>query len=263
MQQNKNQYVNQENSLKSSHMQKKNFFVYLLLFLMSLSINGGCQAQTGNRDKSTAGNKTETRNVSSFSSLDLSISANVYLKQGGPQSVVLEGDAGDLEKIETEVSGSELRIKTKPGRWNIGKITVYITMQDVKDLNISGSGSIKAETAVKTNNISLVISGSGNINLPELSAREVSCVISGSGNISYAGPSQADNSKIVVTGSGNVNAEGLSAKDARVTITGSGDCKVNASENLNVQITGSGSVFYKGKALINANVTGSGKVRQI
>jgi hypothetical protein len=244
-------------------MQKKNYFVYFLLFLMSLSINGGCQAQTGSRDKGTSDNKKETRNVSSFNSLDLAISANVFIKQGGSQSVVLEGDASDLEKIETEVSGSQLKIKTRSGRWNLGEITVYITMQDVKDLNISGSGSIKTETPIKSTNLSLVISGSGSMNLPDLTAREVSCVISGSGNISYSGTSQADNSKIVVTGSGNVNAEGLNSKDARVTITGSGDCKVSASENLNVQITGSGSVYYKGKAMINANVTGSGKVRQI
>ncbi|NJO69723.1 MAG: DUF2807 domain-containing protein, partial [Bacteroidetes bacterium] len=205
----------------------------------------------------------ETRKADTFKSIDLAISANVILKQGGPQSVVLEGDADDIEKIVTEVSGSELKIKTRPGSWNIGKITVYITMQEVQDLKISGSGSIKAETAIQSGKLELVISGSGNIHLPDLSAQDVSAVISGSGNISYSGNSAADKSEVVVTGSGNINAEGFSTKDAQVTITGSGNCRVNAQENLNVQITGSGSVFYKGKALINANVTGSGKVRQL
>lgn len=242
-------------------MNKKNL-VYFLLFFMTISIHGSCQAQNS-QSKNSAGTTKETRNVSNFNALDLSVSANVLLRQGTPQSVVLEGDANDIEKIETEVSGSELKIKTKPGKWNIGKITVYITMENIKDLNISGSGSIKAETPVKANGLSLVISGSGNINIPELSASEISAVISGSGSMIYAGNSSANRSNIVVTGSGNINAEGLNSNDARVTITGSGDCKVNANDKLDVQITGSGSVFYKGKALINANVTGSGKVRQI
>ncbi len=243
-------------------MQKKYSLVYFLVLIMTIGL-GSCQAQTGKKEKSSAGQTKETRNASSFSSLDLAISANVFLRQGSPQSVVLEGDADDIDKVVTEVSGSELKIKTRPGTWNIGRINVYITVENIKELNISGSGSIKAETAIKSENLSLVISGSGNINIPQLSVQSVSSVISGSGNISYSGSTGAGKSKLVVTGSGNINAEGLTTNDVTVNITGSGDCKVNANENLEVQITGSGSVFYKGKAMINANVTGSGKVRQI
>ncbi len=242
-------------------MQTKNL-VYIVLFLMAVSITG-CQAQTNKKERSSAGQKKETRNVSSFNSLDLSISANVLLKQGSGVSLELEGDANDLEKIETVVSGSTLKIKTRPGSWNIGRITVYLTMAEIENLSISGSGNIKAETDIKANDLDLVISGSGNINLPNLSAREVSSVISGSGNISFSGNGNANSSKMVVTGSGNINAENFSANSADVRITGSGDCKVNASDKLDVHITGSGSVYYKGKAQIDASVTGSGKVRQI
>lgn len=243
-------------------MQKKNL-VYIVLFLMGVSFTGSCQAQVSNNEKSSSEKTKETRNVSSFSSLDLAVSANVLLKQGSEPSLVLEGDPSDLEKIITEVSGSELKIKTRPGSWRIGRINVYLTMNQIEDLNISGSGNIKAETAIKTDKLGLVISGSGNINLPDLSAREVSSVISGSGNINYSGNGAASYSRINVTGSGNVNAEGFSTNEADVHITGSGDCKVFANEKLDVHITGSGSVFYKGKAMIDAKVTGSGKVRQI
>ncbi|HEX3008356.1 MAG TPA: head GIN domain-containing protein [Bacteroidales bacterium] len=244
-------------------MQKNNQLVYFLLLIMSMGFMGSCQAQTDRKSKSKEGQIKETRNVSSFNSLDLSISANVLLKQGTEESLILEGDAEDLEKVITEVSGSELNIKTRPGSWNIGKITVYLTMKDIKNLKISGSGSIKAETAIKAKDLDMVISGSGNINIADLSSERLSSVISGSGNINYSGSTSTNYSKIVVTGSGNINAEGLSSTDAQVNITGSGNCKVFATDKLDVQITGSGSVQYKGKALINANVTGSGKVRQI
>lgn len=245
-------------------MLKKNLLLNILMIMtISIGIIGSSQAQSGKKNRNNGDQTKETRNVSSFNAIDLSISASVYLKQEGTTSLVIEGSANDLEKIITEVSGSELKIKTRPGTWNIGRVSIYISMKEIKDLNISGSGNIKTETPINASNLSLKISGSGNINIPELSAQSVSAVISGSGNIAYAGTNAVNETKIVVTGSGNVNAEGLNAKDAHVNITGSGDCKVNASNKLDVLITGSGNVFYKGKALVNASVTGSGKVRQI
>lgn len=243
-------------------MQNKNYLVYILMLVVILGITGSCDAQVNSKSKS--GSETrETRDVSTFSALDLSISANVYLKQGSSQSVELRGSSDDLEKVITEVSGSELKIKTRPGSWNLSRIDVFITMQDIDQLKIAGSGSIKNETAIKTNNLELIISGSGNINITDLSAQEISSVISGSGNISYSGSSTVNSSKIIITGSGNVNAEGIVSKDLQVNVTGSGNCKVNASSSLNIQVTGSGDVYYKGDAVVDAHVTGSGKVRQI
>jgi hypothetical protein len=228
---------------------------------MAIGLSGSCEAQV--KKSGSAGEKKETRNVSAFQSLELAISANVYLRQGGNESLELQGDAEDLEKIVTEVSGSTLKIKTKAGSWNIGHIDVYITMKDIESLTISGSGSIKAETGIKSGNLNMVISGSGNINIGDLTAQSVSSIISGSGNINYSGGSEASSSKLVVTGSGNINAESFSSKDVSVTITGSGDAKVNGSNNINVQITGSGSVYYKGQGTIDAKVTGSGRVKKI
>lgn len=244
-------------------MQTKKFLLYILLVVATVSLTGGCQVQASSGERSSGGQTKENRNVATFKSIDLAISANVILKQGGPQSVVLEGDANDLEKVVTEVSGSELKIKTKPGSWNMKRVDVYITVQDIENLKISGSGSIKNDGAIKGDEMELVISGSGSIHISDLAVKNISAVISGSGSIDYSGTSPASESKLVVTGSGNINADGLASKNAQVNITGSGDCKVNAEENLNVQITGSGSVMYKGKALINADVTGSGKVRQM
>lgn len=244
-------------------MRTKNLFLYFLLLVSILLVNGSCQVQASSGEKSSLGSTKETRNVSTFKSIELAISVNVILKQGEPQSVVLEGDAEDLEKVVTDVSGSGLKIKTRPGSWSMKRVDVYITVQNIEDLKISGSGSIKNDGAIKADDMDLAVSGSGNINISDLTVQNISAVISGSGNITYSGNTAIKESKLVVTGSGNINAEGLSSGDAKVNITGSGDCKVNATENLNVQITGSGSVMYKGKAMINANVTGSGKVRQM
>lgn len=237
---------------------------YFLLLILGIGIHGSCQSQASENKINTSGSQgKDTRTVSSFNAIDLAISADVFVRQGGTQSLVLEGSDNDLEKVVTEVSGTELKIKTRPGTWRIGRVTIYITMQDVEKLHISGSGNIKSENGIQSKDLELSISGSGNITIPDLTTSKVNATISGSGNISYSGKSSAEESKVMVIGSGNIDAQEFTAKDTRVTITGSGDCKVNASENLDIMITGSGNVYYSGKAQINANVTGSGKVRQI
>src|SRR5205809_5143060 len=58
----------------------------------------------------------ETRNVDTFTKLSFRVAGKLYLKQGSPQKVELEGPADVLKEIETEVSGGRLSIG-KDGKW--------------------------------------------------------------------------------------------------------------------------------------------------
>ena len=64
-----------------------------------------------------------------FSELNLSISADVQLKQGNTQKVEIHASDKLLEKIETEVKGDALNIKwNERNVWNKEKIKIYIIM---------------------------------------------------------------------------------------------------------------------------------------
>ena len=208
----------------------------------------------------------------------------LYLRQGSPQKVEIEGKKDILQEIETNVEGSKLVIG-KPGRDNChwdddDKVNVYITVKDIAGLSVGGSGDLIGETKIITKDINLNVSGSGNMTVEVEASGDMESDVSGSGNIELRGKCKNFNSdvsgsgKVVmevtatgeadlgVTGSGKIEASG-SATYVRTHISGSGKVLgANLETNVcEVTITGSGDVEINVKNELNANITGSGSVR--
>lgn len=209
----------------------------------------------------------EVRPVAAFTRLGLSISANVVLRQGSPQRVEVEAATADLARIETVVEGGRLRISTKQQTGKMwsnnnleGPVTVYVTMPDIAELNVSSSGQIKAEEAVKASQLSLAVSGSGRILLPKLTASELKSAVSGSGEIMVAGVCPQHEARI--SGSGNVRAAELRTEASAIRISGSGTGRVYASRMLDASISGSGDVYMRGGGTVSSKVSGSGRVHK-
>jgi len=211
---------------------------------------------------SVSAQKTEVRTVGTFTSISMGIHGDVYVSQGPTQKLTIEAEEGVLGLIETEVKNNELRIRFSQN-WVKTKIPIriWITNAEIEGLYLSGSGNIITETPIKTNEIELKLSGSGNINVKDLSCDEADAAISGSGNIDVAG--SANELAIAISGSGNCNADKLQTSETDVKISGSGDCRVNATKELSVAVSGSGSVYYAGNPKIDASVSGSGKIREL
>ncbi len=228
-------------------------FYSLFLSVILFSVGSGALAQ-----------EKETRDVGSFSSISLSISADLYLTQGNDTKVVIEAEQKILDLIRTEVVGDNLKIKLKTGKWYIRgnkQIKIYVSTPDVEGLFLSGSGNIKAETQIKTESLDFAISGSGNIVIDDLVVSDLEGHISGSGDIDLSGSKTAETMEISISGSGDLFADNLKVNSVEIRISGSGTCKVFAVSELEVSVSGSGSVYYKGNPMVNAKVSGSGKVR--
>lgn len=207
----------------------------------------------------------ETRDVSGFTGVSLAFSGDVYITQGNQFKVEIEADKEVMDLLVSEIQGDRLILKTRNNVWrNLGQVKAYITMPQIDELSISGSGDMISESAIKTDEMELNVSGSGSLRITNLSAREVDAEVTGSGDIIVGGQS-AEGSELdaTITGSGNIKAEGFAVNEATVHITGSGSASVNVLKELETNITGSGSVNYKGNPLINANATGSGRTRSI
>ncbi|SNC77308.1 Putative auto-transporter adhesin, head GIN domain [Hymenobacter gelipurpurascens] len=207
----------------------------------------------------------ETRTVSAFTSIGLAGSPTVILRQGSPQKVEVEGDAEDLGHLETTVSNGRLRIGNKKESgtsWyrNKGNVTVYITMPTIKALSVGGSGKIRANDAVKTGDLDLSVSGSGGIELANLTADKLSTSLAGSGTIEAAGI--APSHDVSVSGSGTVKATKLRSEACHVSISGSGDCRLMATKSLDASIVGSGDVYVMGSPKISSSIIGSGRIHR-
>ena len=209
---------------------------------------------------------SQKRNVSAFTQISIKIDAEVHLKQGNTQSVEISGDESSLNRLITDVSGRTLVIKypvdTWFSKWQPGKVDVYITIPQIDELIVSGSGSILSEDKINTRILNLFISGSGNIKLANLLAEKVIVTLSGSGNVTLAGNGTASEFKSIISGSGNVKAIDFQANDVDVKISGSGDCYVNALKNLIAKLAGTGDVIYRGNPMIESTILGTSTVRK-
>ncbi|MEN8122887.1 MAG: DUF2807 domain-containing protein, partial [Bacteroidota bacterium] len=122
---------------------------------------------------------SKNRDLPKFTSVKLAISANVYLTQSNKQSFRIEASDKLIKLIETKVENGRLTIKWS--KWNVNhseKIKIYISMEKIEGVAISGSGDIIADGTVKTDKIELAISGSGDMSFSNLQANDIKSKIS-------------------------------------------------------------------------------------
>ncbi len=207
---------------------------------------------------------TQNRQATDFNEVSMSVSGKLLLTQGDSYKVVLEGSESDLDKIETKVKDNNLIIKTKNFVNRIKNVTIRVTMPKIRELNVSGSGMIKAETSITADDLEFDVSGSGKIFIEQLKANSIELDISGSGNINIAGSDKVKKMEFSISGSGDVEACKLEVSDVEGDISGSGTACVWASYALDADIAGSGRISYKGNPTkVHTDTAGSGKVRKM
>lgn len=202
----------------------------------------------------------QTRDVSGFSSLASSGPFQVHVKLDGTESLKLTADDELINDIETVVEKQTLTIRFKKEARRIRQLTkadVYITAKTLKALVNSGSGSIKVDGTINSDDFSAVLSGSGNMAF-NVKTQKLNTVISGSGSVDMSGT--ADEAKVVVSGSGEFHAKQLNTQNTSAVVTGSGNVYVAANKSIDAKIVGSGQVIYSGTASVNSKTLGSGRV---
>ena len=232
----------------------------------------------------TLAQNRETRNVNSFTKLSFRVPGKLYLKQGSPQKVELEGPNDVLKEIETRVEGGKLVIG-KEGRWmNWGwgdkdRIIAYVTVTNIEGISVSGSGDLIGQGNITSANLDLNVSGSGSLQIEASASGKIGANVSGSGDLTLKGSCSNFESDVSgsggvmltiavqeladfgISGSGKIKAEG-SAREVKTRISGSG--KILAAnleaEKCNIRISGSGDVEVNVKSDLDAVISGSGSV---
>jgi hypothetical protein len=210
--------------------------------------------------------KRETRSVSAFTKIVFRTPGKVYVKQGSPQKVEIEGNAESLEKVKTKVEDGRLVIGPE-GSWrnwnwsNDDRVNVYITVATIEGLAVSGSGELIAQTKItSTSHLSLDVSGSGSLTA-DVEAADVDADVSGSGEINLKGKCKSFSAD--VSGSGRVKVDATVAGKADFEISGSGQVLASGTaDEVKAEIAGSGKIL--GASLVTnvcrVDISGSGDV---
>ncbi|MFP4469060.1 MAG: head GIN domain-containing protein [Bacteroidales bacterium] len=254
-------------------------------------------AQWGIGEKGNGQVVTTTRDVSSFSKIDVSCSADVFIRQGNNVDVKVRTDENLQEMVETKVKGDELEIDIDGNIRNYKEMEIYITVDKLSAITINGSGDVESENEISGMDFEIGINGSGNVDI-NFDVKNLSTYINGSGDVEVSGvqgmfllkingsgdfeaedlhltecnirvmgsgdvslSGTAEKVEVEQMASGDINLYGLQARDVEVSTNGSGDAVVSVSGHLKARLRGSGDLTYKGDPTsVDVSASGSGEV---
>lgn len=243
----------------------------------------------------------ETRDVSGFVGVTNTGSYDVYITQADNYSVKVIANENLLPVIETYNSGGTLLIKTREFQCirSSDPIEVHITMPDIEQLNLTGSGMIYMPS-IEGDEIELALTGSGTLDVDSIYASEVTVrhsssghmnmnlIHTGTGDIRLSGSGEIDfgqmdaaELQIRHSSSGAIHGGIYNAVNGDIRLSGSGrlvldgDCETMAtshtssgrldvldviSTDVECHASGSGNTYVHADGLLDVTILGSGDV---
>jgi len=200
-------------------------------------------------------------NESNFRNLEVGAAMKVYIRQGNTYEVKIKAEENILELIQVKKDGDKLEVSFRDHQsiHPTKDILVYITAPDFHELSASGSGGYVSEGVIKTNDLSIDLSGATKVKL-DLDVTDIKIDASGASEIRLAG--KTNSLKVEGSGSTDIRAFGLEAQDVAIDLSGAGSAEVQAAQKLDVDLSGAGSVRYKGNPAVSQDISGAGTVKQ-
>ncbi|WP_443936609.1 head GIN domain-containing protein [Pedobacter sp. MW01-1-1] len=209
---------------------------------------------------------SDERDVKNFKGVAAGGPIKVVITLGDTESCRFEGDAEAISTLITQVKSNILIIRPENSwtswakKYEGKKITAYITAKTITSLTMSGNGSMTVDGSVDVDDLSVTLSGSGNLWV-NTHVNDFNGVLSGSGKLSING--KADNATIVLSGSAKFGGSNFEVEKLSATLSGSGTVNIKASQHIKAFITGSANINYSGNAEVDKTVLGSGSVRKV
>ena len=216
----------------------------------------------GRRVVGTGDYVKEMRNVSNFTGVSSTISADIELRQGATFKVTVEGQKNILDLVKTDLKDGNLSITFTKGYSMRTKkaVRVYVEAPNFAYIGLAGSGNVTVDEGLKGDNLKVNISGSGNINVEKLAYNTLKLDISGSGNVDLGGT--ANQADLTISGSGNLKASDLKVKTVNCRISGSGNMSCYVTKEIDALVSGSGDIRYGGNPTsVKTKVSGSGEIQ--
>ena len=233
-------------------MKRKQLFLTGVLLMAAAMFSTSCM----NQQFSMGGEAiSEYRPLKGFEKIDISGSPNVYYTQADSFSVEVRCSKEGLENILTDVDGGTLSIRNR-GKIGIVNIVIhdedqaeiYVTSPDLTSVRLSGSGDFTSEKRVDTDQIEIVLRGSGDIAFKDLLCDDCHVELMGSGNIGID-RLEAKTSDATLIGSGDIDIDQWRVLSTRLGLKGSGDIRVGFNggcQGVDCELRGSGDITLRG-----------------
>jgi hypothetical protein len=193
-----------------------------------------------------------------FSKVYLEGGYRVVLIQGDENKVIVKASDDDVfDYLQIKEWGDELRIDIEPDHFELDRIALYITFENLEKIHIEGGVKLVTKGYLDLKDFDMYVAGGAKIDM-EMKAENVKIV--GEGGVLFSFEGIAQSLEVSLSGAGHVNADDFKVKDAVFKIEGVGTGSVYATETLYAKIEGVGKVSYKGNPIVTKDIEGLGSV---
>ena len=205
--------------------------------------------------------KTETRQITSFTSLEVIGSFDIELKKGDKESLQLESETIDLADVLTKNEKGLLRISTSTRMFNKDKqVKVTLVYRELTEVSGNAGAQITILSVLEGSKI-IVSAGSGSSIQSRVKLKNIEAEAAEGGLISFEGTVTCQT--IVVATGGVYDSFGLSADSTFVKANSGGKCKLTPIQFIDAAASTKGYIRYKGEPRIKKfKTTLGGEIEQ-
>jgi len=209
----------------------------------------------------------ENKNImlTNFSEIAVSSGIDVYLTQSNSENIRVNAPKDVLNNVLIEKQGNALVIKYKD-KINLSQFLkgqgtkVYINYKTLQSISASGGSDVYTENTLKTDKLSLSVSGGADLKLNVITT-DIEIHTSGGSDVDLKG--SATNMGAEASGGSDINALQFIVENARVNTSGGSDVNIYVTKALEANASGGSDVHYKGNPAVKKSSGKSGDVNRI
>jgi len=220
-----------------------------LAFLAAMMINMVAFSQNDNvvNDKNA-----QLRPVGSFTGIEIGGGIDLYLNQGGKETVAVSADDQDVrDRIVTEVKNGILKIYLKQDSWKWSwhnrHMKAYVSCANIDKLSAGGGSDIYVKGSLKVDRLRLDASGGSDFR-GQVQVKELSIDCSGGSDVYISG--NAERLDLSSSGGSDYHGFDLVADYCTANASGGSDASITANKEINATASGGSDIYYKGSASV-------------
>ena len=203
--------------------------------------------------------------VASFENIVVIGDISVNVQTGKSPSAIASGDKRVLESLRLERVGTTLRLRLQDivnnnkGVPITAPLRVTLTTQNIKDITLSGNGSLVVSEVKQQNLARMLIAGNGSVSIGQLIADQFSATINGNGKINLGGGTVRD-ARVTIDGAGGFEGAKVQTRKLRIEHIGNAVSTATVAEGTDIYNNGSGNITIGGKGTCFIKQAGSAAI---
>lgn len=203
--------------------------------------------------------------VASFENIQIIGDINVAVQTGKSPSAIASGDKRVLESLKLERVGMTLRVRLQDIVNNNKGVPITLplqltlTTQAIKDVTLSGNGTLKISQVKQPTASRILVAGNGSVSIGNLIADQFTANINGNGKIEISSGVTRD-ARVTIDGAGSFEGAGVKMRKFRLEHIGNAVSTATVEEGTDIYNRGSGNITIGGKGTCFIKLAGAAAI---